>query len=205
MDMLEFEKEQFSKGNKFVLGIDEAGRGPMAGPLVVAGVIIDESFDVLGVNDSKKLTEKKREALFDVIIEKSLHYKIIFVDPADIDKYNIYQATKRAMEEIIKVLEGKHNFVLIDAMKVDYDESKHLSIIKGDTKSASIAAASILAKVSRDRYMKELSIKYPMYKFDKHKGYQTKEHKAIIEEYGVISGVYRESYKPVQEVLLKKK
>ncbi len=203
--MLKYEKEQFLKGNKFILGIDEAGRGPMAGPLVVAGVVIDESFNVEGVNDSKKLSEKKRELLYDEIIEKSLHYEIIFVDPCDIDKYNIYQATKNAMEKIIVLLDDKHNFVLIDAMKVDYDENKHLSIIKGDSKSISIAAASILAKVARDRYMRKLATKYPDYKFDKHKGYQTKEHKQIIAEYGIISGVYRESYKPVQEVLLNKK
>ncbi len=205
MDMLKYEKEQFQNGNKFILGIDEAGRGPMAGPLVVAGVIIDETFDIEDVNDSKKLSEKKREALFDVIIENSLHHEIIFIDPVDIDKYNIYQATKYAMEKIIKVLEGKHDFVLIDAMKVEYNPEKHLSIIKGDTKSATIAAASILAKVARDRYMRELSLKYPNYKFDKHKGYQTKAHKEIIREFGIISGVYRESYKPVQEILLNSK
>ncbi len=204
MDMFAFEKEQFAKGNKAILGIDEAGRGPMAGPLVVAGVIIDETFDVIGINDSKVLTEMKRETLYEQIIEKCLYHKIIFVEPKYIDKYNIYQATKNAMEEVIEYLEGKHNFVLIDAMKVDYDVDKHLSIIKGDSKSISIAAASILAKVSRDRYMRKLAIDYPNYLFDKHKGYQTKAHKEIIEKYGIIRGIYRESYKPVQEVLLKK-
>ncbi len=204
MDMLKFEKEQFAKGNNTILGIDEAGRGPMAGPLVVAGVIIDETFNVKGINDSKKLTEKKRESLYEQIIENCLEHKIIFVEPSEIDKYNIYQATKRTMEEIIRSLDKKCDFVLIDAMKVDYNEDKHLSIIKGDSKSISIAAASILAKVARDRYMRKLAIDYPEYLFDKHKGYQTKAHKEIIKSYGIIKGVYRESYKPVQEILLEK-
>ncbi len=205
MDMLEYEREQFAKGNKEILGIDEAGRGPMAGPLVVAGVVINEKFNVLGVNDSKKLSEKIREKLFDDIINNCVTYKIIFVEPKDVDKYNIYQATKKAMEEIIIELEGKYDFVLIDAMKVDYNQDKHLSIIKGDSKSIAIAAASILAKVARDRYMRELALKYPDYLFDKHKGYQTKAHKEIIKKYGIIAGLYRETYKPVQEVLLKNK
>ncbi len=204
MDMFMFEKEQFAKGNRTILGIDEAGRGPMAGPLVVAGVVIDESFDVAGINDSKKLTEKKREVLYDKIIERCLCHKVIFVEPKDIDKYNIYQATKRTMEEIIMLLKSKYDFVLIDAMKVDYDVDKHLSIIKGDSKSIAIAAASILAKVERDRYMRRLALDYPDYLFDKHKGYQTKVHKEIIKKHGIIKGIYRESYRPVQEILLKK-
>ncbi len=205
MDMFKYEKIQFLSGHSRILGVDEAGRGPMAGPLVVAGVIIDKMFDVKGINDSKKLSEKKRELLYDEIINSCLDYKIKFIDPKDIDKYNIYQATKLAMEEIIDTLEDKHDFVLIDAMKVNYDNDKHLSIIKGDTKSVSIAAASILAKVARDRYMIELSKKYPNYLFEKHKGYQTKAHKEIIQKYGIISGVYRETYKPVQDILLKTK
>lgn len=183
--MLEYENKFLSQGKKIIAGIDEAGRGPLAGPVCVASVImpLDENNIIDGVNDSKKLTEKKREKLFDEIISKALAYHIEFVDEMTIDTINILNATKLGMLTCINSLELKPDIVLIDAVNIN-SEIETLSIIKGDALSYSIACASILAKVSRDRLMLELDKQYPQYGFAKHKGYGTKLHIENLKKYG---------------------
>ncbi len=184
--------------NETLLGIDEAGRGPMAGPLVVGGVVFPHGYENDLLDDSKKLSEKKREALFDQIKKDALWYSIQFVDEKTIDEKNIYRATQEAMFEIAS--QAPVDIVLTDAMPLP-NLNKHIeAIIKGDQKSLSIAAASILAKVSRDRYMVELDKKYPEYGFAKHKGYPTKAHKEALNKYGVLD-CHRRSYAPVQKAL----
>lgn len=185
MSMLDYENKYLSNGCKFIAGIDEAGRGPLAGPVSVASVImpLGESDLIAEVNDSKKLTEKKREKLFDEIISKAIAYHIEFVDVETIDTINILNATKVGMMTCINNLSTKPDVVLIDAVKID-SEIPTESIIKGDALSYSIACASILAKVSRDRLMMELDKKYPEYNFKKHKGYGTKEHIDNLKKYG---------------------
>ncbi|MGN0960802.1 MAG: ribonuclease HII [Christensenellales bacterium] len=185
MPMLDYENNLLSSGKKIIAGIDEAGRGPLAGPVCVAIVImpLDKDSIIEGVDDSKKLTEKKREILFDKIISKALAYHIEFVDEKTIDTINILNATKLGMLTCINSLEIKPDIVLIDAVKIDSDVET-MSIIKGDALSYSIACASILAKVSRDRLMLELDKKYPSYGFAKHKGYGTKLHIENLKTYG---------------------
>lgn len=182
------------KDNKLVMGIDEAGRGPLCGPLVVASCVFPCGYDNELINDSKKLSEKKREALFKVIEEDALFYSIKVVSPKEIDELNIYAATKKAMSELS--LEYDVEKVLTDAMPIE-DNEKVVPIIKGDAKSISIAGASILAKVTRDRIMYELDKKYPEYEYKKHKGYPTKRHLELMDKYGVFD-IYRFSYKPCQ-------
>lgn len=181
-----------------LLGLDEAGRGPMAGPLVVAGVVFPYGYRNEQLDDSKKLTAKKREALFDQIQEDALWFQILFVDEETIDRKNIYKATQDAMIEIAQA--SPVDLVLSDAMKLPTVDKEVYPIIKGDHKSISIAAASILAKVSRDRYMIELDKQYPLYGFAKHKGYPTKAHKEALVRYGVLP-CHRKSYGPVKEQL----
>lgn len=181
-----------------LLGLDEAGRGPMAGPLVVAGVLFPYGYENQVLDDSKKLTEKKREALYLQIKEDAMWYQIIFVDEPTIDRKNIYRATQDAMLEIAK--EAPTDLILSDAMKLPLQSKKVIPIIKGDHKSISIAAASILAKVSRDHYMMKLDQMYPQYGFAKHKGYPTKAHKEALIQYGVLD-CHRKSYTPVKEQL----
>jgi len=192
--MLEYENKYLEKGFKFIAGIDEAGRGPLAGPVSVASVImpLGEGDIIAEVNDSKKLTEKKRERLFDEIISRALAYHIEFVDIETIDTINILNATKVGMMTCINNLAIKPDVVLIDAVKID-SEIPIESIIKGDALSYSIACASILAKVSRDRLMLELDKKYPQYNFKKHKGYGTKEHIENLKKYGK-SPIHRLSF-----------
>ncbi len=191
--MLEIETELHAKGYKFIAGVDEAGRGPLAGPVCAAAVILPEGVSIDGINDSKKLSEKKREKLFDVIIETALAYSIQFVEPNVIDDINIRQATSLAMHTAVESLSQKADYVIIDGNdKIAYD-IPYEYLIKGDAKSQSIAAASILAKVSRDRLMVELDKKYPEYGFAKHKGYGTKDHMESIQKYGV-SEVHRKSF-----------
>ena len=184
IDKLKFEKEYQQKGYKMIAGCDEAGRGPLAGPVVVASVImpIDDLID--GVDDSKKLTEKKRDELFDKIIEKAIDYKISIVSEKVIDEINILQATKQGMEECINGLKIKPDFALIDAVKGLNLVCEFLPLIKGDYLSYSIGCASILAKVTRDRLMVEMAQIYPEYSFEKHKGYGTKTHIEAIKKYG---------------------
>ena len=179
-ERLKYENEARAAGYSRILGVDEAGRGPMAGPLVVGGVIFPEDFYDERINDSKKLTEKKREALYDLIIENALAYQIEVLSVEEVDTLNVYEASRTGMKRIVESLEP--DFTLSDAMPLG--DIPHLSIIKGDAKSLSIGAASILAKVTRDRIMKEYGKPYPEYGFEKHKGYGTAAHYAAIRAHG---------------------
>ena len=192
--MLDFEFEYFNNGIRFIAGVDEAGRGPLAGPVCTAAVImpLEENKLIPEINDSKKLTEKKREALYDKIISTALAYKIVLIDEKTIDQVNILNATKQGMKEAILGLNIKPELVLLDAVTLDLDLESE-SIIKGDAKSYNIAAASILAKVTRDRLMLELDKIYPEYNFKKHKGYGTKEHIENLKKYGKCA-IHRESF-----------
>ena len=180
--------------DELVLGTDEAGRGPMAGPVVIAGVCFPQGYHHELMDDSKKLSEKKREALFEVILRDALWYKIVFVDEKTIDQKNIYRACQDAMSDIAKA--SPCSMILTDAMPLVNVDKNFEAIVKGDQKSIAIAAASILAKVSRDRYMKKLDEIYPEYGFAKHKGYPTKAHMEALERYGVLD-CHRKSYGPV--------
>lgn len=176
-----------------ICGVDEAGRGPLCGPVCVAAVVLDGQTVLDGLNDSKKLTEKKREALFPLIQEKALAYSIVLIDAETIDRLNILQATMLGMRNAIQQLTVKPNLALIDGNRAPKSGVPELPVIKGDATSASIAAASVLAKVTRDRYMCELAQQYPQYLLEKHKGYPTKEHYELIEKYG-IQPFYRRSF-----------
>lgn len=184
MDWLEFEKEALAKGYKSVCGVDEAGRGPLAGPVCAAAVILPEGVIIDGVNDSKKLSEKKRESLFDVIREQALSYSIAYATVDEIEEINILNATMLAMRRAIDGLEIKADYAMIDGNKIPPIDIDAECIVKGDAKSMSIACASILAKVSRDRLLYKYAEEYPMYGFDKHKGYGTKIHREAILKYG---------------------
>lgn len=180
-----YEIEAAAKGYKAICGVDEAGRGPLAGPVYAAAVILPEGLEIEGLNDSKKISEKKREQLFDVICEKAIAYSIASVDAKTIDEINILQATFLAMRKAVEGLPVKADFAMIDGNRMPPLDIDGETIIKGDGKSPSIAAASILAKVSRDRYMLELDKQMPQYCFAKHKGYGTKLHYECIEENGI--------------------
>lgn len=193
MDWFKFENEAHDKGYVNVCGIDEAGRGPLAGPVYAAAVILPDGCIIEGLNDSKKLTEKKREALFDVITQKALAYGIASADEKEIDEINILQATFLAMRRAVEALGIKPDAALIDGNRAPGLEVPSFTVVKGDAQSASIAAASVLAKVSRDRFMYELDEKYPMYAFAKHKGYGTKLHYEMLEKHG-ISPVHRKTF-----------
>ena len=184
MDWLEYEKEAIAKGYKAVCGVDEAGRGPLAGPVCAAAVILPENTVIEGVNDSKKLSEKKREALFDVIKEQALSYSIAFASVEEIEDINILNATMLAMKRAVEGLDVKADYAMIDGNRLPDLSIDSEFIIKGDAKSMSIACASILAKVSRDRLLYEYAEEYPEYLFDKHKGYGTKVHVEAIKKYG---------------------
>lgn len=188
-----FEKLAVEKGFKTICGIDEAGRGPLAGPVYAAAVILPMDLEIDGLNDSKKLSEKKREALFDVICEKAISYSIGIATEEEIDDINILNATFLAMRRAVDGLSIKPDYALIDGNQHPGLSISDETVVKGDGKSMSIAAASILAKVSRDRFMLEIAEKYPEYCFDKHKGYGTKLHYEMIEKYGV-SPVHRRSF-----------
>lgn len=193
MDWLEYENKAYSKGFDIVCGVDEAGRGPLAGPVYAAAVILPPGHIIEGVNDSKKLSEKKRDLLFDRIIDECLCYNIGIATEKEIDEINILQATFLAMRRAVDGLDLKPDIALIDGNKKPGLDIVEWDIIKGDSKSANIAAASILAKVSRDRYMLEMAEKYPQYQFEKHKGYGTKLHYEMIEKYG-ISPIHRKTF-----------
>ena len=198
-DLYIYEKELIDKGIKLIGGIDEVGRGPLVGPVVAACVILPINYQLDGLTDSKKLSEKKREKFYDILIHDAISYGIGIIDEKKIDEVNIYEATKLAMYEAIKKCHIKPEHVLIDAMKLDLDIPS-TSIIKGDAKSLTIAAASVIAKVTRDRMLIELDKKYPMYDFKHNKGYPTKKHLEAINIYGIIDE-HRRSYAPVYEYL----
>ncbi len=199
IDLYKYENELYDKGISYIGGVDEVGRGPLIGPVVAACCVLPKDFYLEGLNDSKKLSEKKRNIFFDYIKEHAVCYGIGIISPEVIDEVNIYEATKLAMYDAIKQVREKVNLehVLVDAMPLSLDIDV-TPIIKGDAKSASIAAASVLAKVTRDRMMIELDSKYPMYGFKSHKGYPTKKHLEAIEKYGLIDG-YRKTYGPVKK------
>ena len=189
----EYENLLKEQGYKIICGVDEAGRGPLAGPVFAAAVILPDGMEDIGINDSKKLSEKKRDALFEIIKEKALAYSIASADEKEIDELNILNATFLAMIRAVEGLSIKPDMALIDGNRKANTGVEEMTLVKGDSKSISIAAASILAKVSRDRCLKELDEKYPEYQFSKHKGYPTKLHYELIKEHG-ISPVHRLSF-----------
>lgn len=197
-----YEKELWNQGINYVAGMDEVGRGPLIGPVVTACVILPKDFELKGLTDSKKLSEKKREEYYDYIMEHALSVGIGMMDEKIIDKVNIYEATKLAMYQAVENSSITPEHILIDAMKLEKLKMPSTSIIKGDAKSISIAAASVIAKVTRDRMMIKLDQKYPMYGFKSHKGYPTKKHIEAIEQYGLIDG-YRKTFKPISTMLEK--
>ena len=202
-DLYEYENDLHSKGYKYIAGCDEAGRGPLYGPVVAACCVLPNDFKLEGLTDSKQLTEKRREKYIDYIKENALAYGIGIVSAEEIDEINIYEASRKAMlialSEVRKKIEV--DYVITDAMPIDID-IESMPIIKGDAKSITIAAASVIAKVTRDRMMIELDSEYPEYGFKKHKGYPTKAHIEAINKYGLIDG-YRKTYGPVKELIEK--
>ena len=200
-EMKQYERQLRKEGCQYIAGVDEVGRGPLAGPVVAAAVVLPQDFDVLGVDDSKKLSEKKREQLYEVILEKALAVGIGSRDNLVIDEVNILEATKLAMVEALEnaeeMLRQRWNadidYVLFDAMKIETVEKPQMSLIKGDAKSVSIAAASIIAKVTRDRQMGEWSKTYPDYGFERNKGYGTKAHYEGLAQCG-LTPIHRKSF-----------
>lgn len=179
-----FDKKYFNKAIKYLAGIDEAGRGPLAGPVVAAAVIFKKNTIIKNINDSKQLTEKQREELFDKIIKKALSYSVSIIDHSTIDEVNILNASMLAMKQAVEVLKVKPDLILVDGNRKFSSVIPVIPIVKGDSKSFSIAAASIIAKVTRDRLMKTLAIDYPEYLWERNKGYPTKQHREIIKEIG---------------------
>ena len=200
VDLYKYEKELWDNNIEYVAGVDEVGRGPLVGPVVTSCVILPHDFKLEGLTDSKKLSEKKREKFYDYIMDHALSVSIGMMDEKVIDEVNIYEATKLAMYQAINNSKIKPEHVLIDAMKLEKLEIPSTSIIKGDAKSISIAAASVIAKVTRDRMMIELDEKYPMYGFASHKGYPTKKHVEALKKYGVLDN-YRKTFHPVDELV----
>ena len=193
MPNFDFENEKYAEGYTAVCGCDEAGRGPLCGPVVAAAVILPRDCEIEGLNDSKKLTERKREALFEVIKEKAVAYAIAEASPAEIDEINILNASMLAMRRAVEALPHPADFALIDGNCSRGFTIPTQTVVKGDSRSASIAAASILAKVTRDRQCVELDREYPEYNIAKHKGYPTKEHMDAVREHGV-APIYRRSF-----------
>jgi ribonuclease HII len=197
--MNQYERKYRKQGFKAIAGIDEVGRGPLAGPVVAAAIILPEDFFLPGIDDSKKLTEKKREEYNKIIRSEAISFSISMIHAQEIDEINIYEATKKAMKSAIVNLHIQPDFLLIDAMKLETPYASD-SIIKGDAKSVSIAAASIVAKVERDQLMKELSSSFPQYSFQHNMGYGTKEHIQAIQEFG-ITPYHRKSFAPIKDSL----
>ena len=203
--MLDFEEQFYNEKIKVIVGVDEAGRGPLCGPVVAAACILPHTYINEKINDSKKLSEKKRELLYDEIINNALSYGVGIVDSKRIDEINIYEATKEAMHLAISQLKVDYDLILTDAMKLKDEKVDVIDIIKGDAKCQCIAAASIIAKVTRDRLLLNMDEKYPEYGFKSHKGYGTKKHIEAIKEHGIIDGFYRETYEPIKSLLLEEK
>lgn len=195
-----YEVKYFGQGFQYVAGTDEAGRGPLAGPVVAAAVIFPPHFDHPEINDSKALSDHKRRELFDLIKEHALSYAIAIVGVDEIDHLNIYQASRKAMKEALSKLTINYQAVLTDAMPLPTEKVPVEALIKGDQKSLAIAAASILAKVTRDNIMIALDEQYPQYGFKDHKGYGTKAHMDALKTYGPLQGIHRKSYKPIANI-----
>ncbi len=201
-DRLNFEKELYKEGYTLIAGVDEAGRGPLVGPVVAGAVILPVNYSCPGLNDSKQISEKKREKLYDIIMQDAIAVGVGVVDAKTIDEINILEASRLAMKLAIEDLKVKPEYVLSDAMKLTNIDIPYKDIIHGDALSLSIAAGSIIAKVTRDRMLLELDKKYPQYGFAKHKGYPTKAHLEAIQKYGLFEE-YRFSYKPVSNLMKK--
>lgn len=197
--MREYENKLHEQGFDLIAGVDEVGRGPLFGPVVAACVVLPKYLNIEGLTDSKKLSKKKRDYYYDLIMEEALSVSISIINSKEIDKINIYQASKKAMIEAINKIVLKVDHVLIDAMPITIDIPT-TSIVKGDAKSITIAAASIIAKVTRDRLMLEADETYPMYGFKNHMGYPTKKHLEAIKKYGLIDG-YRLTYNPIKNYI----
>ncbi len=202
--MLNFEENYYTEKVNFIVGVDEAGRGPLCGPVVAACCILPRDYKNEHVNDSKKLSEKKREIAYKEIIENALDYGIGIVDAKRIDEINIYEATKEAMHIAISKLKISYDLILTDAMKLQNEKVEVIPLIKGDAKCECIAAASIIAKVTRDHILEEYDKKYPQYGFKSHKGYGTKKHIEAIKQYGIIKDFHRESYEPIKSLIKNK-
>lgn len=201
MDLYKYERELWNNDYENIAGTDEAGRGPLYGPVVAASVILPHDFVLEGLNDSKKLTEKKREEYYPIIMEKAIAVGISIVSPEEIDEINIYEASRQGMLRAIGSMSIKPDYIITDAMPLDgFTNIPHEAIIKGDAKSITIAAASVIAKVTRDRLMYEEDKKHPEYEFAKHKGYPTKKHIELLNKYGIIDG-YRHTYGPVKKYI----
>lgn len=200
-DLYENEEKLWNLGYENIAGCDEAGRGPLFGPVVAASVILPHDFVLEGLNDSKKLSEKKREKYYPIIMAKALAVSVSVVEADEIDKINIYEASRQGMLRATNSLKVKPDYIITDAMPLDgFTSVPHEAIIKGDAKSITIAAASVIAKVTRDRIMYEIDKVHPEYEFKKHKGYPTKKHLELIEKYGIIDG-YRRTYGPVKKYI----
>ena len=197
--MLDFENQFYSEQIKTIVGCDEAGRGPLLGPVVAAAVILPKNFNHPLIDDSKKLSEKKREEAFAIIKEHAISVGIGVVSADEIDEINIYEASRKAMKIAISNLDVDFDLVLTDCMPLPYEKYQYIDIVKGDAKAKCIAAASIIAKVTRDKMMEELDEKYPQYQIKKHKGYGTKIHLEALEKYGPILHVHRRSFIPVKK------
>ena len=201
VDLYSNEKRLWNLGYENIAGCDEAGRGPLFGPVVAASVILPHDFVLEGLNDSKKLSEKKREKYYPIIMEKALAVSVSVVEADEIDKINIYEASRQGMLRATNSLKVKPDYIITDAMPLDgFTSVPHEAIIKGDAKSITIAAASVIAKVTRDRIMYEIDKVHPESEFKKHKGYPTKKHLELIEKYGIIDG-YRRTYGPVKKYI----
>lgn len=202
--MLNFEENYYTEKIQIIVGVDEAGRGPLCGPVVAACCILPRDYKNEHINDSKKLSEKKREIAYKEIIENALDYGIGIVDAKRIDEINIYEATKEAMHIAISKLKIPYDLILTDAMKLQNEKVEVIPLIKGDAKCECIAAASIIAKVTRDHILREYDEKYPQYGFKSHKGYGTKKHIEAIKQYGIIKDFHRESYEPIKSLIKNK-
>ena len=200
IDLLKYEKELYQMGYKFICGTDEAGRGPLVGPVVAAAVILPMNYHLEGLTDSKKLSEKKREAFYPIIQRDAVAYGIGIVDAKTIDEINIYEASRLAMQKAILDMKQKPDYVLTDAMPFPDYSIPVKPIVHGDALSLSIAAASVLAKVTRDHILYELDQKYPQYEFKNHKGYPTKRHLELLKKFGPMEE-YRFTYKPVRDLI----
>ena len=199
--MLSYERNYYEEGAKLIAGVDEAGRGPLAGPLVIAAVVMPQEFFISGLNDSKQISASKRDKLYDEILQKALSVSVNIVSISNIDELNIYRATQQGMAEVLLHLDKEPDVALIDAMPVEAGDIKTVSLVHGDALSASIAAASIIAKVTRDRIMEKLDALYPAYKFANNKGYGSKDHMQAIDQDGVTEW-HRRSYEPVKSLNL---
>ena len=201
VDLLKYEKELYKKGYKLIAGTDEVGRGTLVGPVVASAVILPKNYKLEGLTDSKKLSEKKRNKYYDILMNDAISIGIGIVGPDIIDEINILEASRLAMNKALDDLKVKPDYILTDAMKLDRDVEV-LPIIHGDALSLSIAAASVIAKVTRDRMMDEYGLLHPEYEFSSHKGYPTKKHIELVKKYGILNE-YRKTFKPISEMIEK--